>query len=187
MRLIAIDFEASCLPRHGRSYPIEIGISEDGDTSRSWLIRPHPHWSGWTWTKEAERIHGLSQARVWCDGLPVGQVAAELAEALDGAALIADSPIDGYWLETLFEAAARPCPIPFRPLREILDELGLASDTILAAQARVDARPFGKHRAGEDARWLAALLWELGASPAPDRPLFAWSNDQVRREMNEAA
>lgn len=78
MHMIAIDFEASCLPKHGRSYPIEVGISEDGLTSRSWLIRPHISWTGWTWTEEAERLRRLSQVRLWRDGLPVERVATEL-------------------------------------------------------------------------------------------------------------
>ena len=35
MTLIALDFEASCLPRHGRSYPIEIGIADEHGLIRS--------------------------------------------------------------------------------------------------------------------------------------------------------
>jgi len=161
MHMIAIDFEASCLPKHGFSYPIEVGISEDGFTSRSWLIRPHVSWTGWTWTDEAESLHRLSQAELWRDGIPVERVAVELAQALGGAQVIADSPIDAYWLETLYEAAAQPCPVEIQCVSEILRESGLASGVIFDAQTRIDALGFGRHRAGEDARWLAALLMEL--------------------------
>ena len=55
---MAIDFEASCLPRHGRSFPIEVGIA-GGGIARSWIIRPHAAWAGWDWTAEAEALHGL--------------------------------------------------------------------------------------------------------------------------------
>ena len=51
--ILAVDFEASCLPRHGRSYPIEVGIANENGTARSWLIRPAVLWEGWTWTEEA--------------------------------------------------------------------------------------------------------------------------------------
>ena len=42
--IIAIDFEASCLPRHGRSYPIEVGVAGDG-IERSWIIAPSADFS----------------------------------------------------------------------------------------------------------------------------------------------
>ena len=115
----------------------------------------------WTWTDEAESLHRLSQADLWRDGIPVERVAVELVQALGGAQVIADSPIDAYWLETLYEAAAQPCPVAIQCVSEILPESGLKSDVIFDAQIRIDALGFGRHRAGEDARWLAALLMEL--------------------------
>nr|MEC6700676.1 hypothetical protein [Sphingobium sp. SJ10-10] len=39
MNYVTIDFEVSCLPHHGRSFPIEVGIA-DSQGSRAWLIRP---------------------------------------------------------------------------------------------------------------------------------------------------
>ena len=71
MTLIALDFEASCLPRHGRSYPIEIGIADEHGLIRSWLIRPPDAWAGWGWTQEAERLHGISKEQLARDGLPL--------------------------------------------------------------------------------------------------------------------
>ena len=79
MTVITIDFEASCLPRHGLSYPIEVGIARKGQ-ARSWLIRPHDDWAGWHWSAEAEALHGLSRDRVEREGLPVETVLAELAD-----------------------------------------------------------------------------------------------------------
>lgn len=175
MQTFAIDFEASCLPQHGRSYPIEVGVSEDGQTARSWLIRPHSAWDSWSWTEEAERLHGLTQCQLWRDGLPAELVAAELSDMIAGTRVIADSRIDAYWLDTLYAAVAKPRPVTITCVSEILGDLHLTSADIIAAEARVDARTFERHRAGEDARWLAALLIELGiAERSICRRLFNW-------------
>ena len=89
MTLIALDFEASCLPRHGRSYPIEIGIADEHGLIRSWLIRPPDAWAGWGWTQEAERLHGISKEQLARDGLPPARVVAELEPYVRGARVIA--------------------------------------------------------------------------------------------------
>ena len=78
-----------------------------------------------------------------------------------GAQVIADRPIDAYWLETLYEVAAQPCPVEIQCVSKILRECALASGVIFDIQTRIDALGFGRHRAGEGARWLAALLGEL--------------------------
>ena len=39
MGIVTIDFEASCLPQRGRSYPIEVGIAGNKG-SLAWLIQP---------------------------------------------------------------------------------------------------------------------------------------------------
>ena len=54
--LVTIDFEASCLPRDGRSYPIEVGVADMAGWSRAWLIRPEAEWRGWTWWAEAQAL-----------------------------------------------------------------------------------------------------------------------------------
>ena len=108
MTILTIDFEASCLPRHGRSFPIEVGVA-GGGLSRSWLIRPAACWAGWDWTQEAEALHGISRARIERDGLPAAQVLAELVATVAGRRVIADSPLDQYWLDRL-AAAAIPSP-----------------------------------------------------------------------------
>ncbi len=127
---MAIDFEASCLPRHGRSFPIEVGIA-GGGIARSWIIRPHAAWTGWDWTAEAEALHGLSRARIEAEGEPADLVLAQLAAAVAGCRVVADEPriaaamahadalhparhravADALWLSGLIEAlsgAARP-------------------------------------------------------------------------------
>jgi len=40
MGIITIDFEASCLPQRGPSYPIEVGIAGDGGPPGSFSLTP---------------------------------------------------------------------------------------------------------------------------------------------------
>lgn len=176
MPIIAIDFEASCLPRHGRSFPIEVGIARPGEASKSWLIRPHSSWTNWDWTEEAENLHGIARSEVERNGLPAKQVVAELVAAIDNAVLVADSSIDAYWLDTLGLAAGVTPLCKVTEIGEIFDRLGLPSAQILSAVDRVYARNLRRHRAGEDALWLAAVLEELGVMHAPAaRTIFNWS------------
>ena len=52
---------------------------------------------------------------------------------------------------------------------------------LVDAIKRVDALPLKRHRAGDDARWLATLLTELGLMNAAESvPLFAWPSAQGR-------
>jgi hypothetical protein len=99
--ILTLDFEASCLPKHGRSFPIEVGISDLRGVSRSWLIQPHDSWRTWAWTAEAERLHGLDRGQLEREGLPADQVLAALAGAVDGAYVVADCDLDADWLKTL--------------------------------------------------------------------------------------
>lgn len=161
MTILAIDFEASCLPRHGRSFPIEVGIAGDG-VDRSWLIRPHRSWTGWDWTAEAEALHGLSRAYIDHAGLPADVVLAQLVETVAGRPVVADSAIDQYWLETLAGAVGVPAPFTIGRAAALLDEGGLDEGHIAAALAYANAHNPARHRAGDDARWLAALIARIG-------------------------
>jgi len=164
MFLTTIDFEASCLPRHGRSFPIEVGISADGFTARAWLIRPHDDWAGWTWSDEAEALHGITRAQLDREGLPAAVVLAELTAAVGGGAVLADSVLDAYWLETLAAAAGRSSPFRIDHVRGIIDALGAGPEAIIRAKAVADATTLTRHRAGEDARWLARFVTALEAT-----------------------
>jgi hypothetical protein len=182
MPIATIDFEASCLPIHGRSYPIEVGIAEDDHAARSWLIRPHESWQDWDWTEEAERLHGLSRAQLIEDGLPVETVAAELAEALRGRRVFADSYLDGEWMATLAAAAQVALPARVGHLEEILVTLGVSGRAVAEMDAALDAQGFARHRAGEDARRLYALIEGLrrsrGHNVRAGAPLFRWANGE---------
>lgn len=164
MTIIAIDFEASCLPRHGRSFPIEVGVASGG-MARSWLIRPALAWSEWDWTEQAQRLHGLDRAQVEQDGLPVEQVLAELVDAVAGHRVVADSHIDQYWLDTLASAAGRATPFVIEHVAGLLEESRASEDRIAAAVAMADRRCPIRHRARTDALWLSTVVEQI--MPAP--------------------
>lgn len=174
MNYVTIDFEASCLPRHGRSFPIEVGIADAGGT-RSWLIKPHASWRDWDWTEEAFRLHGIERQQLDEDGIEPDIVMAELLQAIAGRRVIADSMIDATWWATLADAACRsaffpPAPSPIVHVGSILDELGATSQDILLAQQQADLLCRARHRAAADARWLWILMSGLGQQqPAKDR------------------
>lgn len=157
---MTIDFEASCLPRHGRSYPIEVGIA-DGGMARSWLIRPHDNWEGWGWTAEAEALHGLSRERIAQEGQPAATVLAELVHATQGCRMIADSLIDQYWLDTLAAAVGMAAPFAIQHVATLFDEQGADEDRVAAAVAFADSQATTRHRAAGDALWLAAVVGHI--------------------------
>ncbi len=162
MAFIAIDFEASCLPQYGRSFPIEVGIADASGWSQSWLIRPHASWSDWQWSAEAEGLHGITREKLDAEGLDVADVAARLKAAVHGRDVIADSYFDDSWSRALFEAAGDPLHLPVRCLAELRAFNDVGNDRLKAALASVDLQRLRRHRAEDDARWLAQLLAELG-------------------------
>lgn len=181
MSFVAIDFEASCLPRHGRSFPIEVGIAHDG-VARSWIIRPHADWRGWDWTAEAEALHGLSRDRLLRDGQPAHIVMAQLAHAIGGRRVVADSLIDQYWLDTLACAAGVRRPFSIDHISVVLDELMLNGGQVADAVGEADRAHPERHRAGSDALWLSAVVTHLSAAgywmpvPAPMRAEAAYAS-----------
>lgn len=168
MPTLAIDFEASCLPRHGRSFPIEVGIAGNGH-AESWLIRPHESWAGWNWSKEAQALHGLSLEQVQQEGRPARLVLEQLAAAANGCRLVADSVIDQYWLETLAIAARMDAPFDIDHVALLLDEHGADEQRISAAVACANARHPVRHRAASDALWLSALFDHVAGEPLAER------------------
>lgn len=173
LTILTIDFEASCLPRHGNSFPIEVGIA-GGGRAQSWLIRPHDSWAGWHWTLEAERLHGLSLERISQYGQPVETVFAQLVAASAGSRVVADSHIDQYWLEILADAAGARVPFMIDHVSLLLDEHGADDRRITEAVAFADARHPVRHRAASDALWLSSLLDHVaGRVPAGHRALVS--------------
>lgn len=157
MTIVTIDFEASCLPRHGRSFPIEVGVAGDG-MARSWLIRPHPTWITWDWTAEAESLHGISRARIETEGQGVDVVLAQLAACVADVRVVADSMIDQYWLDTLAAAAGAVAPFTIDHVSQLLDEHRADEAQIAAAVDWANRLCPARHRAASDAQWLATLI-----------------------------
>lgn len=160
MSILTIDFEASCLPRHGRSFPIEVGVAVAGWSS-SWLIRPHRDWADWTWTQEAQALHGLDRTTIAQKGLDADVVLALLGDAAVGRRVVADSRIDQQWLDTLAAAAGRPVPFMIEHVSTIVAEWGADDAHVRQAMALADRRCPARHRAGTDALWLATMLAHL--------------------------
>ncbi len=173
---LAIDFEASSLPRHGKSFPIEVGVSDITGRTRAWLIRPHTSWYGWDWTAEAESVHQLSRDDLWRDGLPADVVLAELTEAIRGHLVVADSNLDSYWLATLASAVGAPSPCAIRHVSEWVDALAPSPDEWATAFAEVERLGIPRHRAADDARWLATLMCLLEQAKAT-RPVWSKPSD----------
>jgi len=177
---IAIDFEASCLPCHGRSFPIEVGIASGSGESRSWLIRPHADWANWSWTEEAERLHGISRAQLETDGVPVDHVLAELEQAVGRNRVLADNYLDGIWLGTLCSAARTGASFRIDHLRQIVDELDAGALEVQDAMEAADRAVPKRHRAASDALWIATVADDLHR-----RALLRSHADSIRRAEND--
>jgi hypothetical protein len=166
--IMTIDFEASCLPKHGRSFPIEVGVCDLAGTTRSWLIRPHSHWRDWTWTEEAQALHGLTRARLETDGLAADDVLAELSATVKGRQVVADSDLDIEWLKTLAGAARRLTPFKVDHVAVLLDAWNVTAERAADAMRAADRQTTVRHRAGPDARWLALVLNSLRPADTSD-------------------
>lgn len=157
MGYVTIDFEASCLPRHGRSFPIEVGIAGSFG-AQSWLIRPDERWRDWDWTEEAFRLHGISREQLYDEGIAPEKVLGELRQVIAGRRAIADSRIDSEWWNTLSAATPYPHASPIGHVSDLLDEWGASSDMIFKACREADRISPARHRAAADARWLWSVL-----------------------------
>jgi hypothetical protein len=176
MDFVAIDFEASCLPRHGRSYPIEVGIAGTAG-ARSWLIKPDPRWQDWDWTGEAFGLHGITREQLNDEGIAPERVFAELRRAVSGKRVVADSMIDSYWWDTLAAVTPYRHASPIEHASNVLGEWGVTSDMISAACDEAERLCPARHRAVADARWLWTLLSFANEQlePASETAVWQWS------------
>ncbi len=177
--LVTIDFEASCLPRDGRSYPIEVGIADMAGWSRSWLIRPEAAWEDLTWKAEAAALHGIDRDQLDCEGLPASVVLAELNACVAGREVVADHDLDRVWLAILSDAAGIRPGFRIRHVAELLDQWRPSSDLLQRAVEMADRTSPRRHRAGPDALWLARLVGGLRADHIAAHPLFRWSGTAI--------
>jgi DNA polymerase III epsilon subunit-like protein len=163
-RLATLDFEASCYPDAGKSFPVEVAVCRvaSGET-RSWLIRPHEKWAGWTWDPQAEAVHHLTRERLAREGRPAGEVLRELAEAVAGLTVVCDSHSDEYWLSVLADAAGAAVPFELGSVTRLLRELASVDrdrykDWCKSVEAQALERWPEQHRAAPDAQRLAEMI-----------------------------
>lgn len=161
-----IDFEASCLPEAGESYPIEVALAKVDGSTRSWLIRPIPEWQYWDWSSEAERLHGISRQMLLDHGQRPDVVLDELLAEAAGCEIYADCDLDAYWLETLAQACDRTAPFPVRYLGELLCARGLSRSDVVSALERAKRLLPAEHVARDDASRLALALRLMSLSRA---------------------
>ena len=162
--LAVIDFEGSCFPSDGRSFPVEVAACRVGSgETREWLIRPHPSWAEWTWTTSAEAVHGISRELLDREGRPADQVLAELCAFVEGLKVVSDSEADQHWLGVLAEAGCGVATFRIESSAHLLKLLGVEGQTQDDARWREadrlarDRIP-GDHRAGPDARRGAEII-----------------------------
>lgn len=156
--LAVIDFEASCLPEHGQSYPIEVAVARTDGENRAWLIRPLDAWEHWDWSEEAEALHGITRAMLMCDGLPAAQVLTEMAEFAGDCAVYSDAELDEYWLEVLCQGLGARLPFPIRYLGEWMMARGYTRPQVVAALEEAKTLLPKEHLAREDAKRLATVV-----------------------------
>ena len=146
---IIIDVEASGFG--GTSYPIEIGVALDDDTSYCSLIQPAPDWDHWD--SDAEKVHGIPRDVLENHGKPTREVAASLNALFDGKTLYSDGwVVDKPWLTTLFHEARMPMTFCVSPLEMILSEDQMARWHDTKEQVLAEATE-NRHRASFDA-WI---------------------------------
>lgn len=154
-QIAVIDFEASCLPAFGRSYPIEVAlVAVSGEVLVSALIQPHARWGDMAWDSAAEALHGISREQLEAQGRPAFEVLMDLNIAAQGLRVCSDSGLDEVWLQRLFMATGVPAAFDIEPIGELLtDPAPIAS----AAECAYFAFP-QMHRATPDAQRLAETV-----------------------------
>lgn len=157
-KVAIIDFEASCLPDDGESFPIEVALAVVGGASYSWLIKPSWQWRFWSWSDEAEALHGISRPMLEARGLPARQVLSELTRAAAGLNIYTDADLDAYWPEVLCTACKAPLPFKTLYLGELFHAMALTPPAVTSAEQVALTRMPMAHVARKDAQRLALTV-----------------------------
>ncbi len=166
-----IDVEASGLGAD--SYPIEIGVALQPGQRYSCLIAPAPSWQHWD--DGAEKLHGISRAKLQASGKPATQVAATLNERLAGLVLFSDGwVVDKPWISRLFRQARMSMTFHVSPLELILTEpqMALWQDEKRKVIAESDLK---RHRASVDA-------WVIQETFIRTRAIVEARNEALRQQ-----
>lgn len=143
-----VDFEASGIAPD--SYPIEIAVVSI-DSEFQAIICPVYYWTHWSW--DAQDMHGIARESLLTEGIEPNIIAAELNTRFAGTRLCSDSPQDGFWLETLYEAAGIEPSFELLPLESFVGRSGASEIYRLLPNRHA-------HRALPDARALMAATLE---------------------------
>lgn len=160
---IVLDVEASGFGRG--SYPIEVGIALPNGDLHAWLIRPLPEWTHWN--ESAEKIHGISRAKLEREGLAPLVVAKTLNHLLQGKTVYTDGwGVDRPWLALLFNDVGLHQRFKLESIYALLNQQQMESWThtrerVLAAKELVP------HRAGSDALIVQTTYRDLVTPPSP--------------------
>jgi hypothetical protein len=157
-----LDIEASGFGP--QSWPVSVAWCDHTGEIRKLLVRPLPEWTHWD--DGAERIHGLTRARLEAEGCAPAEVAGRLEAELKGLLAFSDAPdFDSGWLATLYRGLGRQTPFTLDHADDLLVGAMLRPGEMLwQAQARLDrvkeelrATASGHHDAGYDVGFLVAL------------------------------
>lgn len=169
IRVATIDFEASCLPSFGQSFPIEVGLCdvEDG-RAWSWLIRPVEAWLSWGWDPQAQSKHGITREQLLKDGVDAERVFDLIAELGPNYRMLSDSDLDQVWLDTLATGVSKLSPFTIENVRDVYDEVTphgpyIGWSDVHEAEEVAYRRFPTVHRAGADAQRLAETIRVLRA------------------------
>ena len=164
---VFFDCEASSLD----GYIIEVGwafVSPAASkiVSAGYLIRPAPDWKiKDAWSRNSEKIHGISLDDLRQRGRPVEEIAEVLNRELAGRELFSDDwTYDEGWLMQVFEAARTE---PFFTIshinaRELVEQMAAQQnfDLMRLREAIAESKNGSSHRAEADARdW--AEIWRM--------------------------
>jgi ribosomal protein S18 acetylase RimI-like enzyme len=151
---IVLDIEASGFG--SRSYPIEIGLALEDESTFCSLITPEPEWTHWD--PSAELVHHIDRAMLLQHGVSARSVADTLNKRLTGSVVYSDGWAHDYsWLALLFDAAGATPRFRLESLRSLLNDAEAARWHETKHQV-VAALRYERHRASADARVLQLTL-----------------------------
>jgi len=170
--MIFLDFEASAAMG---GFPIEVGfcvIDADRRTRSAAKLIRHDEWlddlARWDW--QASQIHNIDRNSIMEYGVSPRAVMTWLNKELAGMVAVADSPMDGLWLQELAIAAG------IAPAFGLTDDIPavFSGPEIARAVALSEVNPVcpKTHRADRDAQHLAVRYLLSLADSAPVHRLY---------------
>ncbi len=154
-----LDLEASGLGP--ASWPVEVGWCFLSGRPQTMLIKTADGWPDTAWDPAAEKLHGLSRAKLARAGRPPRIICETMNDALADAVVYSDAPDwDGFWLYRLFEAAKIRRRFDLLNFAELFERVSPARFN--EAKAVAQAKTPHRHRARPDVLHMRALFRLVG-------------------------